>query len=118
MSLYHHKSGAIKRLERRQRVYEEKKGSRSLFDVDLFEDTAELGSESEFGQDLQDIPTPTAVIGTPRQASEELIDFGIYRAADDGVADEDDVNVDDNIDKHQTPLTEDEMKNGRSCSYE
>ena len=36
------------------------------------------------------------VIGTPRQASEELIDFGIYRAADDGIADEDDVNVDDN----------------------
>ena len=90
-------------------MYEEKKGSRSLFEVDLFEDTAELGSESEFGQDLQDIPTPTAVIEPPRQASEELIDFGIYRAADDDVADEDDVNVDDNIDKHQTPLTEDEI---------
>ena len=56
MSLYHHKSGAIKRLERRQRVYEEKKGSRSLCDVDLFEDTAQLGSESEFGQDYKTSP--------------------------------------------------------------
>ena len=53
-------------------MYEEKKGSRSLFDVGLFEDKAELGSESELGQDLQDIPTPTAVIEPPRQASEEL----------------------------------------------
>ena len=76
-----------KRLEKQQRVYEEKKGSRSLF-----EDKAELGSESELGQNLQDIPT---VIEPPRQASEELIDFGIYHAADDDVADEDDVNVDE-----------------------
>ena len=51
-----------------------------MFDVGLFEDKAELGSESEFGQDLQDIPIPTAVIEPPRQASVELIDFGIYHA--------------------------------------
>ena len=38
MSSYQHKSGAKKRRDKQQRVIEEKKGSRSLFDVGVFID--------------------------------------------------------------------------------
>ena len=46
---------AIKRLLLHRRVYQKRKAS-SLCDVDLFEDTAQLGSESEFGQDYKTSP--------------------------------------------------------------
>ena len=45
MSSYKHKSGAQKRRERQRRVNEESKGSRTLFDVGVFEANAELDLE-------------------------------------------------------------------------
>ena len=45
MSSYKHKSGAQKRQERQQRVNEEHKGSRRLFDVGVFEGSADPDSQ-------------------------------------------------------------------------
>ena len=45
MSSYKHKSGAQKRRERQRRVNEQNKGSRTLFDVGVFEANAELDLE-------------------------------------------------------------------------
>lgn len=103
MSSYQHKSGAIKRREKQQRVNAEKKGSRTLFDVGAFKDNAESGSEAELEQASQDIPAQTVVIEPRRQTTEtsevEITDSGAYHAADADVEDEADVD-DDDSEKH------------------
>ena len=108
MSSYQHKSGAIKRREKQQRVNAEKKGSRTLFDVGahafkVIKDNAESGSEAvqaELEQESQDIPAQTVVIEPRRETSEVEITYsGAYHTVDADVEDEADVDDDDNSEK-------------------
>ena len=104
MSSYQHKFGAHKKREKQQCANEEKRGSRTLFDVGAFKDNAEAGSKAELEHDPQDTIAQTIVSEPRQQASEvEITDSGAYCAPDD-VEDEGDVNVDDDSEK---PLTED-----------
>lgn len=82
MSSYKHKSGAQKRRERQERVDEEKKGSRTLFDVGVFETNTESYSAVPLRQDFQ---IEDEIIEPQQQASEvEITDSIAFSSTDDG----------------------------------